>query len=304
MKVWRVAAAAGLVLAAAAAAIYYHPPFRLGALALAGRSPECPLSQAIRSAAHARELMKVKDRILAASRELEKDPAGFHLWDTPKGRYWVPAGSDYALPFNLAEQELKIYGAGERAVQPGDVVLDCGANIGVYVWEALESKARLVVAIEPAPENLEALKRNFAPQIASGKVIIYPKGVWDKDDFLTLNVDPANSAADSFVIRREGARAVARVPLTTIDRLVEELKLDRVDYIKMDIEGAEPNALEGARRTLARWRPRLSISAYHAEDHPRRIPAVIRAIVPGYRMACGPCAEAGGRIRPDVLYFW
>jgi len=53
-----------------------------------------------------------------------------------------------------------------------------------------------------------------------------------------MNVDPRNPAADSFVIRREGSQAVQKLPLTTIDRMVEELRLDRVDYVKMDIEGA------------------------------------------------------------------
>lgn len=93
-------------------------------------------------------------------------------------------------------------------------------------------------------------------------------------------------------------------PLTTIDKLADELKLERVDYIKMDIEGAEPNALLGARATLAKFKPRMAISAYHAPDHPKRIPEVIRAAYPDYKSACGPCAEAGHGVRPDVLYFF
>jgi hypothetical protein len=133
---------------------------------------------------------------------------------------------------------------------------------------------------------------------------VYPKGVWDKDDFLTLNVDPHNSAADSFLIHREGAHSVERVPLTTIDKLVEELKLERVDYIKMDIEGAEEKALRGGHETIKRFRPRLSVSVYHAEDHPKTVPAAIKAASPDYQMECGPCAEANGAVRPDILYFF
>jgi hypothetical protein len=85
---------------------------------------------------------------------------------------------------------------------------------------------------------------------------------------------------------------------------VAELKLGRVDFIKMDIEGAETNALSGARETLAKDHPRLSISAYHLPTDPERIPQVIRGAWPGYRMECGPCAETeDGHVRPDVLYF-
>ena len=49
-------------------------------------------------------------------------------------------GSRYVLPFNLAEQERKIYGKGPNFVRPGDIVLDCGANIGVFVRESLEGR--------------------------------------------------------------------------------------------------------------------------------------------------------------------
>lgn len=300
MRTW---AGFGVVVAVLSGLIYFYSPARLAALVLIGRSPVCPLANAVKSAGNAREQIAIKDRILAASKLIEKDAAGFELWQTPNARYWIPDGSRYVLPFNLAEQERRIYGTGAQAVKAGDVVLDCGANVGVYTRLALDSGARLVVAIEPAPENIESLKRNFASEIAAKRVIVYEKGVWDKDDEMTLHVDPHNSAADSFVIHREGGHEGKKVPLTTIDKLVTELKLEHVDYIKMDIEGAEQRALAGARATIARFHPRMSLSAYHAPDDPERIPQLVRAAWDGYKMECGPCAEANGRVRPDILYF-
>jgi len=293
-----------LALSLVAAGLYvYRAPLRLAALVASGQSPHCTLWQAVKAADELRRQVEIKDRILEASRLLEDDPQGYRLWQTPMGRFWMPTGSHYALPFNLAEQERNIYSSAEVTLRRGDVVLDCGANVGVYTRAALQAGARLVVAIEPAPENIECLRRNFAAEAARGRVIVYPKGVWDRDDFLSLNVDPTNSPADSFLLRPEGSVVLEKVPLTTIDKLVAELKLERVDFIKMDIEGAEPNALIGARGTLARFRPRLAISAYHAPDHPERIPALVRQVWPGYRLRCGPCAEADGAIRPDVLLF-
>ena len=159
-----------------------------------------------------------------------------------------------------------------------------------------------MIAIEPAPENLECYRRNFKDEIARGRVIVYPKGVWDKDDVLEMNVDPKNSAGDSFVIERQGSHKI-KLPLTTIDKLVAELALPRVDYVKMDIEGAEPNALLGGRATIERWKPRLSISAYHEPDHPVRIPGIVNQIRKDYLMECGPCEEKDGHIHPDILYF-
>jgi methyltransferase FkbM-like protein len=118
-----------------------------------------------------------------------------------------------------------------------------------------------------------------------------------------MQVDPHNSAADSFIIHRPGAVETKQLPLTTVDKLVAELKLERVDYIKMDIEGAEQRALQGARQTLAKYHPRMALAAYHVPSDPERMPAIIREAWPQYRMECGPCAETRGHVRPDVLYF-
>ena len=292
-----------LLLVLAGVAYSYYTPFRLFTFVVAGRSPVCPLADAVKAGENLELQVEYKDQILNASKLLQQDPQGYELWDTPKGRYWVPAGSRYVLPFNLAEQQRKIYGSGDNGPHAGDITLDCGANVGVTIHEELAAGAKTIVAIEPAPENLECLRRNYAGEIASGRVILVPKGVWDKEDFLTLRVDPKNSAADSFVIQREGAVGLEKVPLTTIDKLVSDLKLERVDYIKLDIEGAEPQALSGARETLAKFKPRISIAAYHAPDHPKVIPEIIRSARPDYRMQCGPCAEANYSVRPDVLYF-
>jgi len=292
-----------LFLILASVAYAYLAPFRLFTFVVAGRSPLCPLSEALKANQNLRQQVEYKDQILNASKLAEEDPKGYELWDTPKGRYWIPAGSRYVLPFNLAEQQRKIYGTGEFGPHSGDITLDCGANVGVTVHEELAAGAKTVVAIEPAPENLECLRRNYPSEIAAGRVIVVPKGVWDREDFLTLRVDPKNSAADSFVLQREGAVGLEKVPLTTIDKLVTELNLPRVDYIKLDIEGAEPKALIGAKETLAKYKPRISIAAYHQPDHPKVIPQIIRSERSDYLMQCGPCAETDFSIRPDVLYF-
>jgi FkbM family methyltransferase len=303
VKLSRILIVVAALLGVVVAAYSYYPPFRLMTLAAAGRSPVCPFAKAVLCDDHAKQLEAAHNRLVKAMVKLEHDNAGFDRWKTPVGIYWIPSGDRFVLPFNLAEQELKIYGTGEQDVHTGDVVLDCGANVGVFTREALDHGASKIVAIEPAPENLEAYRRNFKDEIAAGRVIVYPKGVWDKDDVLTLHVDANNTAADTFVIQRKETTGDIQVPLTTIDKLVAELKLDRVDYIKMDIEGAEPNALRGAHDTLAKWKPRISISAYHQPDHPVVIPKIILEARPDYKMECGPCAEANGHIRPDVLYF-
>jgi FkbM family methyltransferase len=304
VKTSRIVVGLAIPLLAGVAAIEFVPPLRLLALAVSGHSPVCPLSHAMRSKANMEEKIRIKDRILAGS-HLVKQEDNLELWDTPKGRYWIPKGNRYVLPFNLAEMEQHIYGSGEHFIHAGDIVLDCGASDGDFTRQALDAGARTVVAIEISPVNAECIRRNTAAEIAAGRVIVYPKGVWNKDDTMMLNVDDTNFAADSVVMHPEASHASIRVPLTTIDELVTELKLPRVDFIKMDIEGAEVPALAGAHATIARFKPRLAIATEHKPDDEFTIPAAVRKIRADYQMECGPCLEgANGHIRPDVLYFY
>ena len=128
--------------------------------------------------------------------------------------------------------------------------------------------------------------------------------MWDREDQLTLNVDDTNFAANSVVLRPDESHPSILVPLTTIDRIVAELNLPRVDFIKMDVEGAEVKAIAGARETLLRFKPRLSIATEHKPDDEFTIPAAVRKVRTDYAMECGQCLEAKGHVRPDVLFFY
>jgi FkbM family methyltransferase len=230
-------------------------------------------------------------------RLVEKDPAGYDLWDTPRGRYWIPAGSDGVLSLLLSQQQQQIYGPPLA----GAVVLDCGAHIGAYTREALLAGARLVVSIEPAPDNVECLRRNFAEEIRAGRVIVYPKGVWNREDKLLLHTVTGNSAGDSFIFKQPGGDV--EVPLTTIDHLVKELKLPRITAIKMDIKGAERQALAGAANTLRTQKPRLAVASEHFPDDPERIEALVQSLRPDYTVRCRSCFKSDDSIRPEVLIF-
>ena len=266
-----------------------------------GRATGCSLVQSFEGDVLFQAQTAAASEQWRSSRQAEKDGNGFARWDTPQGSFWMPAATGADLLYDLAEQQRNIYGTGEMAVHSGDVVLDCGANIGVYTRKSLNAGAKLVVAIEPAPENVECLRRNFAREIEAGRVIVYPKGVWNRDDVLTLNVDPKNSARDSFVVA-VGPGAL-QVPLTTIDKLVAELHLARVDQIKMDIEGAEQKAIAGARDTIWRFHPRMALCVYHQKDDPVAVPRMVQQIHSGYRTKM-TCLATPEHIIPEVALFY
>ncbi len=241
-----------------------------------------------------------------AGRRLESDDLGFELWATSFGEYWVPRGESSGLFFIMAEQALDIYRVPEAGVRPGDVVLDVGASYGEFTRKALKEGAAKVVAIDPSPRAVTCLRRNLAPEIASGRVILVDKGAWDREEMLDLDV-PGNTSPRTRVVAETGATSdprKSRVPLTTIDSMVSGLGLRRVDFIKMDIEGGVPKALVGAAATLSRFRPRMAICVYHETHHPILIPNLIQAAVHGYRQRTVCYQGPDGRVFPDVTFFW
>jgi FkbM family methyltransferase len=293
---WCVAASLPLIALAAGVARSHHT-FLVLSHYFGGRTGNCTLAESFEGEALSRLQSQNVDAIRASSRVIRKDDR-YSLWSTPYGEFWMPTASSDALIYDLGEQKRNIYGNG---VHPGDVVLDAGANIGVFTRKALWAGASKVIAIEPGPENLECLGRNFAAEIADGRVMLYPKGVWDKDDVLKLRVDPNDSARDTFVRQIDGAQFI-EAPLTTVDKLVVELRLPKVDFIKMDIEGAEQKAIVGARNTIAKFRPRMALCIYHVKGDEIMVPELVRDAIPDYKVS-QTCLCAPDRIQPEVAFF-
>jgi FkbM family methyltransferase len=263
-----------------------------------GRTGNCTLAESFESEALSRLQVANLNAIRSASRVVRRD-GRFYLWNTPEGEFWIPMASGSDLSMDLAEQKRNIYGT---RIRPGDIVLDAGANVGVFTRKALWAGASKVIAIEPAPENLECLRRNFVSEIADGRVILYPKGVWDKDDVLKLRVDANNSARDTFVREIENAQFI-EAPLTTIDKLVAELRLPKVDFIKMDIEGAERRAVIGARNTIAKYHPGMALCTYHIQGDATMLPKLVHDAFSGYQVS-KTCLCAEDSVFPEVAFFY
>ena len=232
---------------------------------------------------------------------IRKD-ATLELWDTPYGRWWLPGGNPEILAILLAQQHRKIYGdAGTGGVRAGDIVLDCGAHIGTYVQTALNAGAKLVIAIEPSPDAVESLRRNMAREIEK-RVIVYPKGVWDKAEILTFYENGNGAAGDSFVKEGGDAKQV-KIAVTTIDKLTVELGLRRVDFIKADIKGASERAVRGASEVIHRFHPRMAFSTEEAPEDPQSLTKLIQGLAPSYHERSGPCLFNVNEVRTDVMFY-
>ena len=95
----------------------------------------------------------------------------------------------------------------------------------------------------------------------------------------------------------------ASFPIVPLDNAVENLGLQRIDFIKMDIEGSERWGLEGGQRTIKRFYPRMAISSYHQEDDPAAVTEEVLKAYAGYGIHGKGIGVANGVVQPKVLFF-
>ncbi|MGZ3693918.1 MAG: FkbM family methyltransferase [Bdellovibrionota bacterium] len=161
---------------------------------------------------------------------------------------------------------------GPVRISAGDIVFDLGGNIGTTaaLFSQLTGSMGKVYAFEPCvPETL--LKNSSLNRL--GNLEVFPLAVSDSCGLARMSV--GHSGMDSTLGQPLGWHSEAKeVATTTLDHFIREQKIQRVDFVKMDIEGAEENALRGAEELIRRFRPKWSISSYHNDfsgekQHPK-----------------------------------
>ncbi len=204
---------------------------------------------------------------------------GIVLWKTPLGEFWGRSDDDSHLAFEtLDDLVFKAYERGPVRLQRGDVVLDCGGHLGTFARYALNKGAGTVVVFEPDPINASFIRKSFAREIQAKQVRLVEAALMDQSG--EVSFAPFESAGG--VVTETPSTASLTVKSVTIDEIAQDLP--RVDFIKMDIEGAERAAVLGAKTSIARWKPRMALCIYHLQDDPTLIPARVLSICPEYKV--------------------
>lgn len=136
----------------------------------------------------------------------------------------------------------------KATLSAGDVVVDAGANIGLYsqFFSRCVGPTGVVHSFEPSPENFERL-RSAVRKLSN--VRVWPAGVGERTGRSTLYLSEKLNVDHRTYMAEGGARASVPIDITTLDDYFEPGQ--RVDLIKMDIQGYELHALRGANRVLA-----------------------------------------------------
>lgn len=172
-----------------------------------------------------------------------------------------------AAYLKLVNQFIKGIYERNYQLQGGDTVIDVGAAWGfntVGFSQKVGNKGR-VVAIEPDKDSLVILRKNIEANRCRN-VTVVEKGLWSKKTKMKfwLNEYPGTS---SLVTQREEFIETTEIEVDTLDNILEELGIGKVALIKMDIEGAEIEALKGMGRVLSNNNNvKVVVASYHIVD--------------------------------------
>ncbi len=166
-------------------------------------------------------------------------------------------------------------------VEPGDVVIDAGTCMGetTTFFAAAAGEDGFVHGFDMLPLHLGLTQHNLDQNGFKDRANIVGFGVSNTTQGGEVKPDLSNPTINpSLTINSNGGS----LPTITIDDYVARENLTAVDFIKMDIEGAELSALHGAVETMKKFKPKLAISIYHLYEDYVTIPQFIKGVCPFY----------------------
>jgi FkbM family methyltransferase len=157
-------------------------------------------------------------------------------------------------------------------IQPGDVVFDIGSAYGSYALTALASGAERVWCFNPNGEENIVLLESARANGWDHKVTVYEGGLWSCRGFLR---DTDQHFSDT--------HGDGQFFVRPLDGLFDSV-VERLDWLKMDVEGAEEHVLRGAEKTIARFKPRILVEQHKFKDATiaERVTALLETF--GYRL--------------------
>lgn len=213
------------------------------------------------------------------------------LWDAPLGLFWAPDMRDreYLSWHSRRQQQLEEVNPLMPRPAPADVILEVGGWVGCFTRESVRRGAARVIALEPEPTNRECFEKNLRAELDSGQVELIPKAAWSEPGLTVRFGHPGVDEDGRPSTSLEGFTAMPDgefdIPTTTIDQVVEQRGLQRLDILQMDIEGTERHAIEGARKTLRTLAPDIILCLHHLPDDYEVLTRLLREINPTYRQS-------------------
>lgn len=164
----------------------------------------------------------------------------------------------------------------------GDTVIDCGSCYGdTALYFSEKTKGGEVYSFEFMPENIEVFEKNMSLNPKYKENIHLIKNAVSDESGKILRFRPNGPGTNCI---EQNDKYTLETQTMAIDDFVENYKINKVNFIKMDIEGSEEAALKGAINTIRKFKPKLAICAYHKDDDLVVLPQLIKYILPEYKL--------------------
>lgn len=168
------------------------------------------------------------------------------------------------------------------------IIIDAGANMGGFSILTAFMGAKKVYAFEPVPSTANSLSENVKLNKMQDKIIVVNKALGDKNYFSKICFrfcgDGDAKLIDSKTASLVKLTKCEKVEIIKLDDFVSDNKIKKIDFIKMDVEGFEKNVIIGAKKTILKFKPVLSLSAYHKLTDKEILPKVIKSIRKDYKI--------------------
>jgi FkbM family methyltransferase len=170
-------------------------------------------------------------------------------------------------------------------LKKGDVFIDGGACLGeTSLWAAQKlGEGGKVWAFEPNPKIYQSLQLNISKNNANNIVFPINFALGANDEYMNFKDNGVGST-----LHKKGKIKVA---VTSLDQYLIKNPTNKIDFIKLDVEGAEQAALLGAAETIKRFMPKLAICVYHRPCDIYEIPLLIKEICSSYRFYLRHCSN-------------
>ncbi len=181
----------------------------------------------------------------------------------------------------------------------GMVVIDLGAYSGltsIVFQEAVGANGR-VVAVDADEQNIDCIEKNFAlyAKMRSVRIDLLKGAVWDHNEGLDFSSEGNMGASAASIVGTVNRGAVHLVPSFTLSSIADLYALERVDFIKCDVEGAEAVVFND-RKFFDRFKPRMILETHLVHGEPTVAKCVSDLTSMGYR--CREIPQAGGATTP------
>ena len=167
-------------------------------------------------------------------------------------------------------------------IKKDDFVIDaggCWADTALLFSSIVGDKGK-IFSFEFFEDNLNIFKENvsYNKELAK-RIVLTEKPLYDKSNqILYLN----NACADITTLTEKNNKK-QQYKTISIDDFIKDKKIEKIDFIKMDVEGSELNVLQGAITSLKKYKPKLAIASYHKYDDYYKIPKFLNELGIGYR---------------------